>query len=62
MNSRVMAAAGRSRGAAGAVAKAAGDGYTFLVSTNGPLVYNTVLYKKLPYDPFTDLRPVVLIT
>mgnify|MGYP002662437170 CR=1 FL=1 len=44
----------------GAVAKAAGDGYTFLISTNGPLVYNTVLYRKLPYDPFTELRPVVL--
>ena len=42
------------------VAKAAGDGYTFLVSTNGPLVYNTVIYKKLGYDPFTELRPVVL--
>jgi tripartite-type tricarboxylate transporter receptor subunit TctC len=44
----------------GTVAKAAGDGYTFLISTNGPLVYNTVLYKKLSYDPFTELRPVVL--
>jgi tripartite-type tricarboxylate transporter receptor subunit TctC len=44
----------------GAVAKAPGDGYTFLVSTNGPLVYNTVIYRKLGYDPFTELRPVVL--
>ncbi|MBN9428961.1 MAG: tripartite tricarboxylate transporter substrate binding protein [Burkholderiales bacterium] len=44
----------------GMVAKSPGDGYTFLVSTNGPLVYNTVLYKKLSYDPFTELRPVVL--
>jgi tripartite-type tricarboxylate transporter receptor subunit TctC len=44
----------------GAVAKAAGDGYTFVISTNGPLVYNTVLYKKLSYDPFTELRPVIL--
>jgi tripartite-type tricarboxylate transporter receptor subunit TctC len=44
----------------GAVAKAPGDGYTFLVSTNGPLVYNTVMYDKLPYNPFTELRPVVL--
>ena len=44
----------------GAVAKAAGDGYTYVISTNGPLVYNTVLYKNLPYDPFTELRPVVL--
>lgn len=44
----------------GMVAKAAGDGYSFLISTNGPLVYNTVFYKKLSYDPFTELRPVVL--
>jgi tripartite-type tricarboxylate transporter receptor subunit TctC len=44
----------------GSVAKAPGDGYTYLISTNGPLVYNTVLYEKLPYDPFTELRPVVL--
>jgi len=44
----------------GMVARAAPDGYTFLVSTNGPLVYNTVLYTKLGYDPFRDLTPVVL--
>jgi tripartite-type tricarboxylate transporter receptor subunit TctC len=44
----------------GYVAKAAPDGYTFLVSTNGPLVNNTVLYGKLPYDPFKELAPVVL--
>ena len=42
------------------VAKAAPDGYTFLMSTNGPLVYNTVLIEKLPYDPFHDLAPVTL--
>ena len=44
----------------GAVAKAPGDGHTYVISTNGPLVYNTVLYKNLPYDPFTELKPVVL--
>jgi len=42
------------------VAKAAADGYTFLVSTNGPLVYSTVFNNKLPYDPFKDLAPVTL--
>ena len=47
-------------GNTGSGAKSAGDGYTFLISTNGPLVYNTVLYKKLGYDPFTELRPVIL--
>ena len=51
--------AGGNNGTA-AVAKSPGDGYTFLISTNGPLVYNTVLYQKLPYDPFKELRPVVL--
>ena len=43
----------------GSVAHAAGDGYTYIISTNGPLVYNSVLYKNLGYDPFKDLRPVV---
>jgi tripartite-type tricarboxylate transporter receptor subunit TctC len=42
------------------VAKAAPDGYTFLVSTNGPLVYSTVFNKSMPYDPFKDLAPVTL--
>jgi tripartite-type tricarboxylate transporter receptor subunit TctC len=54
-----QAGAGGNNGTS-AVAKAAGDGYTFVISTNGPLVYNTVIYPKLPYDPFKDLRPVVL--
>ena len=43
----------------GSVAHAAGDGYTYIISTNGPLVYNSVLYKNLGYDPFKDLKPVV---
>ena len=43
-----------------AVAKAAPDGYTFVLSVNAPLVYNTILFKNLPYDPFRDLAPVVL--
>ena len=43
-----------------AVARAAGDGYTIGLSITGPLVNNTVLYSKLPYDPFKDLAPVTL--
>lgn len=42
------------------VAKAAPDGQTFLLSVNAPLVYNTVLFRRLPYDPFSDLVPVSL--
>ncbi len=43
-----------------AVARAAGDGYAIGLSITGPLVNNTVLYSKLPYDPFKDLAPVTL--
>lgn len=42
------------------VAKSAPDGQVFLLSVNAPLVYNTILYKNLPYDPFKDLVPVSL--
>ena len=41
-----------------AMVKAAPDGYTIGASITGPLVNNTVLYKKLPYNPFTDLAPI----
>ena len=37
-----------------AVAKAAPDGYTFLVTIQTSLVQAQVLYKKLPYNPETD--------
>ena len=43
-----------------AVAKAAPDGYTIGVSIGGPLVNNTLLYKKMAYDPFKDLAPITL--
>ncbi len=40
------------------VAKSAPDGYTLLLTVPGPITVNLVLYKKLPYDPRTDLRMV----
>lgn len=45
----------------GLVAKAAPDGYTIGLSIPGPLAVNTVLYKKMEYDPFRDLAPVSLV-
>ncbi|WER48484.1 tripartite tricarboxylate transporter substrate binding protein [Cupriavidus sp. WKF15] len=39
-------------------AKAAPDGYTLLLTIPGPITSNLALYKKLPYDPRTDLRPI----
>src|SRR5204863_2488521 len=43
------------------VARAAPDGYTIGISIPGPLAVNTVLYRKMEYDPFKDLAPVSLV-
>lgn len=43
-----------------AVARAAPDGYTLLLGTNGPLVVNPAL-TKTRYDPLTELAAVTLI-
>ncbi len=43
------------------IARAAPDGYTIGLSIPGPLAVNTVLYRKMEYDPFRDLAPVSLV-
>lgn len=43
------------------VAKAAPDGYTLLVVLSSTLTVNPALYKKLPFDPVKDLRPISLL-
>ena len=43
-----------------AVAKAAPDGYTLLVTTTGTVMQNRVLYTKLPYNLDKDLVPVTV--
>ena len=45
-----------------AVAKAAADGYTFLITTNSTHTNNPSLYAKLPFDPAKDLAPVSLVS
>jgi tripartite-type tricarboxylate transporter receptor subunit TctC len=44
------------------VARAAPDGYTFLISTNSTHTNNPSLYAKLPFDPAKELIPVSLIS
>src|SRR3990167_7405595 len=44
------------------VAKAASDGYTFLITTNSTHTNNPSLYAKLPFDPDKDLIPVSLVS
>jgi tripartite-type tricarboxylate transporter receptor subunit TctC len=43
------------------VAKAKPDGYTILFTTPAPAAMNKLMYKNMPYDPETDLEPVVLL-
>jgi len=52
-------AAGGNVGTA-AVAKAAPDGYTILMSASGPLAANRTLYPNLGYDPEKDFEPISL--
>src|SRR5688500_14429442 len=46
--------------AADIVAKSPPDGYTMVISFNGPLAFAPHLYAKLPYDPLKDLAPVII--
>lgn len=45
-----------------AAAKAPPDGYTMVLSFNGPLAFGPYMYTRLPYDPLKDLAPVILTT
>jgi tripartite-type tricarboxylate transporter receptor subunit TctC len=42
------------------VAKSPPDGYTIVMAST-PLAINTVLYKKVPYDPIRDFAPVTQV-
>ena len=46
--------------ATAAVARAAPDGYTLLITTSS-LAINRTLYKKITYDPSNDFAPLVLM-
>ena len=44
------------------VARAAPDGYTLLMGTNGTHVLNAYLYASIPFDPQKDFEPVKLVS
>jgi tripartite-type tricarboxylate transporter receptor subunit TctC len=44
------------------IAKAAPDGYTLGLVLNTTLTVNPSLYKKLPFDPDKDFRPISIVT
>jgi tripartite-type tricarboxylate transporter receptor subunit TctC len=43
------------------VARSPADGYTLLAADTGTLVFNTALFKKLSYNPKTDLESVGML-
>ena len=43
------------------VARAAPDGHTLLLGTNGILATNVSLYKKIGFDPAKDFAPITLV-
>jgi tripartite-type tricarboxylate transporter receptor subunit TctC len=47
--------------AAVGLARAAPDGYTLMIASNGPAVINKLLNKSLAYDPIKDFTPIVVI-
>ena len=44
--------------AAQEVARAAPDGYTYLVAAGNTHIFSTLLYDKIPFDPVKDFSPV----
>ncbi len=46
---------------AAAVARAAPDGHTLMITTNGPITNNTLLYRSMPFNPTSDLTPIALL-
>lgn len=44
------------------VARAAPDGHTLMVTTNGTMTGNRFLISKLPYDPDKDFIPITLVS
>lgn len=44
-----------------AVARAAPDGHTLLMATNGSHAINVGIFRSLPYDPVRDFAPVTIV-
>jgi tripartite-type tricarboxylate transporter receptor subunit TctC len=44
--------------AAQTVTRAEPDGYTLLLASNSPVATNVAMFRKLPYDPVSELAPI----
>ena len=56
------AGAGGNVGSADVAKQAPADGHTLLLAASGPMAVNSTLYKSMPFNPLTDLAPVIQIS
>ncbi len=54
--------AGGNVGSAEVAKQAPADGHTLLLAASGPMAVNTTLYKSMPFNPASDLAPVIQIS
>lgn len=54
--------AGGNTGSGEVARMAPADGYTLLLAASGPMAVNPSLYKSMPFNPLTDLAPVIQIS
>lgn len=54
--------AGGNLGSAEVAKQAPADGHTLLLAASGPMAVNPTLFKSMPFDPQTDLMPVIQIS
>ena len=54
--------AGGNLGSADVAKQAPADGHTLLLAASGPMAVNSTLYKSMPFNPLTDLAPVIQIS
>lgn len=54
--------AGGNTGSAEVAKQAPADGYTILLAASGPMAVNSTLYRSMPFNPLTDLAPVIQIS
>ena len=54
--------AGGNLGSAEVAKQAPADGHTLLLAASGPMAVNPTLYRSMPFNPQTDLAPVIQIS
>ena len=54
--------AGGNLGSAEVAKQAPADGHTLLLAASGPMAVNPTLYRSMPFNPMTDLAPVMQIS